>query len=145
MLDQTSTKRGAATTNVEAASRRTLVVLAEDDTDMRELIAQHLRRRGFEVEEAADGDELSTILHRLAASRSRPTVVLSDVHMPGRDGLELLRESRALLPDVPVVMMTASGNSGTRTAAAELGAVALLDKPLDLVRLEHFITDLVTT
>lgn len=144
MLDQTSTKRGAPTQDVDAP-RCTLVVVAEDDADMRELIAHHLRRHAFEVEEAADGDELSIILHRLAASRRRPTVILTDVHMPGRDGLELLRESRTLLPHVPVLMMTASGNSGTRAAADDLGAVALLDKPLDLVGLEHFITELVTT
>jgi putative two-component system response regulator len=145
MLDHASAKSTAATKDESATPRRTLVVLAEDDADIRELVAQHLRRHDFEVEEAADGDELSVILHRLAESRRQPTVVLSDVHMPGRDGLEMLRESRALLPHVPVLMMTASGNRGTRTAASDLGAVAMLDKPLDLALLEHFITELVST
>lgn len=141
MLNQASAQRAAPAKDADVA--RILVVVAEDDTDIRELICQHLVRHGFDVEEAADGDELSLILRRLAASRFRPTVVLSDVHMPGRDGLEVLRESRVLLPRVPVLMMTASGNSGTRAAASALGAVAMLDKPLDLVGLERYITELV--
>ena len=138
MLDQASAQR----VEVAKAAPHTLVVVAEDDADMRDLIVHHLRRHGFDVEEAVDGDELSAVLQRLASNDSRPTVVLSDVHMPGRDGLQLLRESRSLLPHVPVLMMSASSNSGTRAAASELGAVAMLDKPLDLTALERLIHQL---
>ncbi len=109
---------------------------------MRALVAGNLRRSGMKVVEARDGDELYAIMRRMAARGRRPDVVLSDVHMPGHDALEAIGELQALHPGVPMVMMTASGNGSTRSRAAELGAAAVLDKPLDLVALRRTITDL---
>jgi len=139
MLDQVSAPRVNTADN--EAAHRILVVVAEDDADMRELIAHHLRRHGIEVVEAVDGVELALVLQGLAADPGRRVVVLSDVHMPGRDGLDVLREARMLMPHVPVLMMSASGDSSTRAAATQLGAVAMLEKPLDLVGLERRIVE----
>ena len=111
---------------------------------MRALVAGNLRRFGMKVIEARNGDELYAVMRRMAAHRRRPDVVLSDVHMPGHDALEAIAELQALHPGVPMVMMTASGNGSTRARAAELGATAVLDKPLDLVALRRMITDLST-
>jgi CheY-like chemotaxis protein len=62
-------------------------------------------------------------------------LILSDVNMPGMTGLELLPKAKAARPDVPVIMITAYGDAGTKRKALEGGAEALLTKPIDFVAL----------
>jgi CheY-like chemotaxis protein len=67
------------------------------------------------------------------ASGIRPQliVILSDINMPGMDGLALLREVRAQRPHLPVVMVTAYGDEERRRRAAEYGAIEFITKPVD--------------
>ena len=58
-------------------------------------------------------------------------VILSDINMPGIDGLTLLREIKARQPDLPVMMVTAYGDDEPRRVAAELGAIEFITKPVD--------------
>ena len=58
-------------------------------------------------------------------------LVLSDINMPGMSGLELLPKIKELRPDVPVIMITAYGDAETKKKALEIGADALLSKPMD--------------
>jgi CheY-like chemotaxis protein len=58
-------------------------------------------------------------------------VILSDINMPGMDGLTLLREIKARQPDLPVVMVTAYGEDERRRLAEELGAIEFITKPVD--------------
>jgi CheY-like chemotaxis protein len=58
-------------------------------------------------------------------------LILSDINMPGMSGLELLPKAKALRPDVPVIMITAYGDTETKRRALENGAAALLTKPID--------------
>src|SRR5262245_59855462 len=58
-------------------------------------------------------------------------LILSDINMPGMTGLELLPKSKALRPEVPVIMITAYGDSETKRTALESGAEAFLTKPID--------------
>jgi CheY-like chemotaxis protein len=58
-------------------------------------------------------------------------LILSDINMPGMNGLELLPKAKALRPDVPVIMITAYGDAETKRKAFENGAEALLTKPID--------------
>src|SRR3954447_11863972 len=58
-------------------------------------------------------------------------VILSDINMPGMDGLTLLREIKARRPDLPVMMVTAYGDNERRRVADELGATEFLTKPVD--------------
>jgi CheY-like chemotaxis protein len=60
-------------------------------------------------------------------------LILSDINMPGMSGLELLPKAKALRPDVPVIMITASGDAETKRKALENGAEAFLTKPIDFV------------
>jgi PAS domain S-box-containing protein len=111
-----------------ADEQASLVLLADDDKDVRELLAGHLRRAGHRVMEAADGAEAL----RLAWS-SAPRLALLDVKMPVMDGLAALRALREM-PDtrsLPVIMMTASPGvvDGSRSAIEELGATLLIQKP----------------
>ncbi len=62
-------------------------------------------------------------------------LIFSDINMPGMTGLELLPKAKAARPDVPVIMITAYGDTDTRRKAMECGAEALLTKPIDFVAL----------
>jgi CheY-like chemotaxis protein len=81
------------------------VVVAEDDADLRRLVAFTLRRRGHAVLEAADGAAALALIRR-----ERPGLVLPDVPMPARSGLEVLRAlaEDAALPPIPVVLLSTS-------------------------------------
>jgi CheY-like chemotaxis protein len=61
---------------------------------------------------------------------------LSDINMPGMDGLELLGEIKQRRPDLPVMMVTAYGDDERRRRAAELGAVEFITKPVDFDQLK---------
>jgi DNA-binding response OmpR family regulator len=110
------------------------ILLAEDDSAMRALLARALRKSRFEVHEASTGIEA---LERLAKGlEGEPPVrfdlVISDVRMPGYGGLDLLAELRYVDSRVPVILITAFGSASTHAAAERLGAFAMLDKPFDL-------------
>ena len=63
-------------------------------------------------------------------------VILSDINMPGMDGLQLLGEIKERFPDLPVMMVTAYGDDERRRRASELGAFEFLTKPVDFERLK---------
>lgn len=113
---------------------RARLLLADDDAAMRGLLARALRRAGYDVVEACSGSEL---LERLASGLlSEPPLkfdlIISDVRMPGFDGLYVLASLRQLSVETPVILITAFGTTATHAAAAHLGAFALLDKPFDV-------------
>ena len=110
---------------------RPRVLLAEDDPELRRMIARRLRTVGYDVVEARDGAELDALLARHAPGDAVDLLV-SDVRMPGRSGLaiasELQRAGRAL----PIILMTGFGDREVHEQARHLGVLAVLDKPFDL-------------
>lgn len=111
-----------------ARDRPRRVLLADDDADVRALLAGHLRQAGYEVVEATDGAEA------VALARQAPLgLVLMDLRMPNMDGLAALRALRAepTTRNLPVIMMTASPGmpEESRPAMAALGGARLLAKP----------------
>jgi len=110
-------------------NRRLLVV--DDDAAIRETLSHHLARARFEVTTAASAEEA---LSRIG--EADPAVALTDVRMPGMNGIELVTRLRALLPELNVVVMTAFEDMETAIAAIRAGAHDYLVKPLDLDRLE---------
>jgi DNA-binding NtrC family response regulator len=107
------------------AHPRSLLVV-DDDTAMREMLASLFREKGYPVEEAASADE--------ALERAREAefdAVLSDVRMPGRSGVELVGELRRFRPDVPVVLMTAFGSVDSAVDAMRAGAFDYITKPFE--------------
>jgi DNA-binding NtrC family response regulator len=111
------------------------VLLAEDDAEMRHMLAAALRRDGCDVVEVCDGREL---LHWLTAHRLQDhpdeglDLLISDVRLPGRGGLDVLAAMRWADWRVPVVLMTGFGDAAAHAEARRLGASAMFDKPFDL-------------
>jgi DNA-binding response OmpR family regulator len=103
-----------------------LVLLAEDDEDVRTLAELVLRREGFEVTAVADGRAALE-----AAIERTPAVAVLDVSMPRMDGLETARRlrERPEMRDVPIMLLTARVTEADRTRGREVGVDAQLDKP----------------
>ncbi len=106
-------------------------LVAEDDAQMRRLVADIVRREGFIVEEIKDGKQLLLrVLEAFIPRRGAAPfdLVVSDVRLPFCTGLEVLRELRAAKHATPVVMMSAFGEAALRVQVELLDA-RLLDKP----------------
>ena len=111
------------------------LILAEDDGEMRRLLAWALEKDGYEVVQVLDGRML---LERVAISRrigDPVDLVIADVRMPGLTGLEALRRLRNAGCDAPVIFITAFGDTWTHLEAELLGAYEVLDKPFELEEL----------
>ena len=115
-----------------ACSRLQRVLVAEDDDDVRFLLCDAFRQDGYAVDDVEDGHELSDYLERCSpwGPLPRPDVVVSDIHMPGKTGLEVLAKLKA--NDCRIVLITAFANAKERLEGLTLGATAILYKPLDL-------------
>jgi len=114
------------------------ILIVDDEPDVAELFRQRFRRETrqgtYVLHYAASGDEA---LDRLAGEiEPRLVAVLSDINMPGMDGLQLLGEIKQRFPDLPVMIVTAYGDDEQRRQAAEYGAAEFLTKPVDFERLK---------
>ena len=116
-----------------------LILVVDDEPDVEVLFRQHLRRdlrdSRFTMEFAYSA---TAAIDRIEnAAETSLILILSDINMPGMSGLELLPKAKALRPDVPVIMITAYGDAGTKRKALENGAEALLTKPIDFATLRN--------
>jgi CheY-like chemotaxis protein len=122
---------------------RLTVLVAEDDPEMRRLLATVLPRWGFDVTLAHDGDELVGLVRAfVAAGGARPDLIISDVRMPGPSGLAVLEYLRENDRATPFVVITAFGDAHTHAEATRLGAARVLDKPFDLNHLRSTVLEL---
>src|SRR5471032_1131815 len=101
------------------------ILIVDDDQALCRLLADYLQREGFMVQIAHEGEAALTHLRNAAA---RPDLLILDVMMPGRDGLDTLRELR-LQYRLPVIMLSARGEPVDRVIGLELGADDYLAKP----------------
>jgi len=120
------------------------VLVVDDERDVEFLFRQKFRkeiRRGeIDLEFAFSGEEA---LSRLSDGADTDLIlVLSDINMPGMNGLELLRRIKATPPSVPVCMMTAYGNDDYRKRAQDYGSDGYLTKPVDFDELKERIRTL---
>jgi DNA-binding response OmpR family regulator len=104
--------------------------VVDDDEIVRMLLMRYLAVDGFSVEEAEDATAAMAAIHR-----RRPDLVVVDVMMPGRDGLDLLAELRALYDDIAVIMLTSRGDEADRVIGLRLGADDYVVKPFSPVEL----------
>lgn len=102
------------------------IIICDDEAEIREMLAEYLAKRGFEVQMAGNAVELRTLLEA-----NKTDLILLDINMPGEDGLSVLRSLQG--PDRPfVIMLTAVGDVVDRIVGLEMGADDYLGKPVDL-------------
>ena len=107
-----------------------VILVVDDEPSIRRALREIFEYEGFGVEEAVDGEEA---LARLRAGRY--DVVMLDVNMPKRDGMEVLAAAREEMPETPIVMLSGHGAIETAVRATKLGAYDFIEKPPDLNRL----------
>ena len=122
------------------------ILVVDDEPDVPDLFRQRFRREArqgtYVLHFAASGEEA---LDQLSGDiEPELIVILSDINMPGMDGLELLRAVKARRPELPVMMVTAYGDDERRRRAAEYGAFEFVTKPVDFDRLKEQIRQLPT-
>lgn len=115
-------------------SDRKRILLVEDEQSLRQVIEFQLREAGYEPVAAEDGLRGYEMF-----SEHQPDLVITDLAMPGMNGIELARRVKAISPDTPVIVITAFGEVETAVAAMKSGAEDYLTKPLNWDELEIII------
>src|SRR5260221_2108241 len=110
-----------------ARPSRARILVTDDEPSGRAGLASLLRMEGFEVDVAENGESALAKLTEIA-----PDILLTDVRMPGMDGLELQRRAREIYPDLIVVLMTAFGGAQAAVQAMHDGAEGYLPKPREI-------------
>ena len=103
------------------------IILVDDEDRFRERLARAFSSRGYVVFEAADVDQALEMI-----KSNNPDWALIDLRMPGKSGLDLIREAKEFLPFLKIVVLTGYGSIATATEAIKLGAHYYLPKPADV-------------
>lgn len=103
------------------------VLLVDDETEFTATLAERLELRGIRAVTARDATEALEFLQE-----STPDAAVLDILMPGMNGLDLLRHIKAVLPELPVVLLTGHGSTRNGITGMQLGAFDCLPKPIDI-------------
>ncbi|HPI78233.1 MAG TPA: response regulator transcription factor [bacterium] len=109
--------------------RKDLILVADDEPSIVELLVYNLGREGYDVAAAADGPETLRVF-----ADKKPSLVILDISMPGMDGFEVCREIRKV-SDVPIIMLTARNTETNKVVGLELGADDYVTKPFSVAEL----------
>jgi len=110
------------------------ILVVDDDADIRQTLAEILGYDGHVVEVARDGLEAQRLIEKVVFD-----IVLCDVRMPGKDGMELLDWAKKTRPDLEFIMLSGHATIDMAVEATKKGAFDFLEKPLDLPKLEILI------
>src|SRR5262245_46242166 len=121
----------------ESESKR--VLIADDEINIRRVLEAILRREGYDVVTAANG------LEALQGMSRNVHTVITDLKMPGLDGMGLLKKLSVEYPDVPVVMVTAHGSVENAVEAVKLGAFDYLEKPFEQEQIRQVVAKAIST
>lgn len=119
------------------ASPEQRILVVDDERNMRRVLQALLGARGYTVDAAENGDEARAFLKKADPSYD---VVITDLRMPGCDGMELMHTIARRWPDVPVVFITAHGTVDTAVEAMRAGAFDFITKPFDDTELSSIVT-----
>jgi nitrogen regulation protein NR(I) len=117
------------------------VLVADDELNMRRVLEAMLRREGYDVITAANGVEALGGM----GTKGGVHTVITDLKMPGLDGMGLLKRLSADYPDVPVVMITAHGSVESAVEAVKLGAFDYLEKPFEQEQIRQVVAKAINT
>lgn len=138
--------REPKSTRLKCVSDPARILLAEDDAELRVLLAAALRRRGFHVTAMPDGRRLLEVVEAMRFDPSQaPDAIVSDVNMPGASGLQILSRLRRADVRIPVVLITAYAEPEIRAEARRLGAAALLSKPFEIEQLRSTLEQVISS
>ena len=115
------------------------MLVADDELNMRRVLEAMLRREGYDVITAANGVEA------LGGMTAGVHTVITDLKMPGLDGMALLKRLSVEYPDVPVVMITAHGSVDNAVEAVKLGAFDYLEKPFEQEQIRQVVAKAINT
>jgi DNA-binding response OmpR family regulator len=127
-----------------SSPHRKRVLVADDDAEMRRLVAESLRKDNYEVVEESDGGRLLVriaAIYTLGETSDPFDLIVSDIRMPVCSGLDIVKGLREAHWRTPVILMTAFGDDETRARAETLGAL-LFDKPFQMSVLRLVVGDL---
>jgi DNA-binding NtrC family response regulator len=114
------------------------ILVVDDEPAMRESLRDWLIELGYRVETCSSGDEALTLI-----SERNHDVLILDLKLPGKNGLEVLKEAKKLQPDVKGIIISAYPSVDTAIEAMRQGAIEYLPKPLDLSKLEKLVAKMV--
>ena len=115
-----------------------MVLVVEDDREMRSLLCDEFWGAGYQLREAKDGDEAF-----LAVLQSVPDLILTDLRMPA-GGADYVSRLRTVAPHCPIIVITAFGDAGLRAEVLRAGASAYFDKPVRISDLKLKVEELLT-
>ncbi len=127
----------------DTATRDARVLVADDDSSMREVLSRLLEEEGYTIDEAANGHE---VLEKVApGNKTRPDIVLLDIGMPDADGIQVLQTMLEQGINTPVIIITGRGAGSLVVKAMQIGAADYIRKPFaDLDDIVHAVKRVLT-
>lgn len=119
-----------------AVRKSAVVLVVEDDRDMRSLLCDEFWSAGYQLREAKDGDEAFRVV-----LDSPPDLILTDLRMPA-GGADYISRLRTIAPGCPIVVMTGFGDAAIKAAVLQAGANAYFDKPVRIAELKRCVQQL---
>lgn len=118
----------------DAEKKTPRILLAEDNDEMRRLLAHALSEDGYEVFQCHDGGEFLIRLQSFIIDKRSVDfgVIISDIRMPGLTGMEILEDMHEYKEFPPMILITAFGDKETHAQAEKFGAAAVFDKPFEI-------------
>lgn len=121
---------------VPAGRAKGLILIADDDASLRNVMSRALTRSGYEVLQAEDGDRAVQVFRE-----HRPDIVLLDIYMPKKNGLKVLEELGGELKGTGFLILTGNEDEETARACLKMGAFDYIPKPVDHAVLERIINN----
>jgi DNA-binding NtrC family response regulator len=112
---------------------KSLVLIVDDEEPIRKLLKARFEREGYAIATAENAEQALQVLE----GGFRAEVVVTDIKMPGKSGLDLTQKVKALYPKVQVIVMTGHGEKSTAIEALKFGAIDYKEKPFDLDEMVH--------
>jgi signal transduction histidine kinase len=118
----------------EGADPPTPILVVEDEPSVSDLLNEFLTAQGYAVTVAPNGEDAARLLPQV-----RPAVVITDINLPGRSGLEVMRCAKALDPEIAVIVITGYASASTAIDALRQGAYDYVTKPFDLDEVQQIV------